>query len=46
MMPRDSAGFRWYEELVEALLAAETMEEMVSFYTEGTEKCLCGTYAG
>ena len=47
MMPEDSSGFRWYEELVEALLAAKTMEEMVGFYVEGTEKkCLCGTYAG
>ena len=47
MMPKDSAGFRWYEELVESLLAAENMEEMVSFYTEVTEgKCLYGMCVG
>lgn len=47
MMPENSSGFRWYEELIEALLAAKTMEEMIGFYAEGTEeKCLCGTYAG
>lgn len=47
MMPETSRGFKWYQELVEALLAARTMDELVGFYVEGAgARCHYGTFAG
>lgn len=47
MLPSAAPGFKWYQDLVAALLQADTMEELVDLYTEGNKKkCLCGTSAG
>lgn len=47
MMPEDSKGFKWYEQMVHNLMHSKTMDEMIAIYTSlGVTKCHATMSAG